>query len=172
MCNTCRHSLGTIQSYMAWNFLPSYLVYILYCVWKVKASKAQAGFRLMLFYKSEINFRLQFEFLIKERRNSTVHHITVSSFLYNWWNIKKPYQFDLVSYWYELLLHDCIKSDLMAYIVPCHIMNILWTNIWYESNEINLIHAHCLIPEWKQYSLVYMISTAHYICSIPLEIIQ
>lgn len=75
MCNTCRHSLGTIQSYMAWNFLPSYLVYILYCVWKVKASKAQAGFRLMLFYKSEINFRLQFKFRIKRREGTQLYII-------------------------------------------------------------------------------------------------
>ena len=98
ICNTFRHSLGTIQGYMAWNFLPSYLVYILYCVWKVKASKAQAGFRLMLFYKSQINFRLQFKFRIKERKNSTVHHITVSSFLYNWWIIRKPYQCGMLLY--------------------------------------------------------------------------
>ena len=127
MCSTCRHSLGTIQSYMAWNFLPSYLVYILYCVWKVKASKAQAGFRLMLFYKSEINFRLHFKFRIKERWHSTVHHITVSSFQYNWWIVRKPYQCDMVSYWYELCLNDCNE--------------LLWINIWFELQEINLIHT-------------------------------
>ena len=136
MCNTCRHSLGTIQSYMAWNFLPSYLVYILYCVWKVKASKAQAGFRLMLFYKSEMNFRLQFKFRIKRREGTQLYIILqFPHFCNKWWNIRKPYQFDIVSYWYEYL------------IVPCHIMDILWINIWYELHEINLIHAHCLIPE-------------------------
>ena len=128
MCNTCSHRRGTISSYIAWNFLPSYLVYILYCVWKVKASKAQAGFRLMLFYKSEINFRLHFKFRIKERRHSTVHHITVSSFLYNWWIVRKPYKCDMVSYWYELCLNDCIEL-------------ILWINIWFELQEINLIHT-------------------------------
>ena len=128
MCNTFRHSRGTIQSYMAWNFLPSYLVYILYCVWKVKASKAQAGFRLMLFYKSEINFGLQFKFRIKERRNSTVHHITVSSFLYNWWIIRKPYQCDMVSYWYELFLNDCIE-----FVVFYHIINKYM--IWITRNK-------------------------------------
>ena len=117
MCNTFRHSWGTTQGYMAWNFLPSCLVYILYCVWKVKASTAQAGFRLMLFYKSQINFRLQFKFRIKERKNSTVHHITVSSFLYNWWIIRKPYQCKMFSYWYGLFLNDCMEFDLMVYIV-------------------------------------------------------
>ena len=135
MCNTFRHSWGTTQGYMAWNFLPSCLVYILYCVWKVKASTAQAGFRLMLFYKSQINFRLQFKFRIKERKNSTVHHITVSSFLYNLWIIRKPYQCKMFSYWYGLFLND----------LSCSV--ILWVDKWYELQEINLIHTFCSMPE-------------------------
>ena len=88
----------------------------------MKASKAQAGFRLMLFYKSEMNFRLQFKFRIKRREGTQLyiilqfpHFCTTDGILENHINLTS------VSYWFRLLLHDCIQS-----IVPCHIMDIYY----------------------------------------------
>ena len=82
----------------------------------MKASKAQAGFRLMLFYKSEMNFRLQFKFRIKRREGTQLyiilqfpHFCTTDGILENHNNLSR--------------FHTGMNYFFMI------IMDILWINI-------------------------------------------
>ena len=120
----------------------------------MKASKAQAGFRLMLFYKSEMNFKLQFKFRIKRREGTQLYIILqFPHFCNKWWNIRKPYQFDLVSYWFNNYFFMIVYRALSyyGYIMDKHMIWITRNksdsralfNTWIETVQFSIHDFHC-----------------------------